>query len=170
MEESKGIIQGTQYPLKCVWNLWIHDSTSTDWTLASYSKIYDIPSIGHFWSYMNNFSKYDIGKHHMFIMRDGIYPIWEDKINREGGICSIKVDIAKSFDLWRDIVMYGMNEALLPTDEITGFSYCATNNNRNVIIRIWTKTKNDICKFLHRDIINTYGKLSIRYKENKPQY
>ena len=92
IENSNTEELGNNKELNNKWKVWVHINNNNDWTLDSYNNIYTINTIGEFWRYFNNFHLLDKINNQYFIMRDHITPIWEDINNRDGGICSIKID------------------------------------------------------------------------------
>jgi len=132
------------------WTVWVHKSDCIVWTEDSYTNIYLINSWGSFWRFFNNFYLLDKSKNQFFIMRNKIKPIWEDNENRNGGICSIKIDSyghnTYSGDLGSDVMtcisLLVMNETFLQNnEEINGISY--TVKNKSILIKLWCKNFND---------------------------
>lgn len=140
---------GNNLFLSSNWTVWCHRSDCPSWTKESYINIYTINSIGSFWRFFNNFHLFDKLNNQFFIMRDQIYPIWEDNNNRLGGIYSIKIDCysrTKSdigSEVMTSLCLLMMNETLVPDGgEINGISY--SNKTRNsTLIKIWYKD----CKY-----------------------
>jgi len=164
------INNGSDCKLNTQWDLWVHEVESKDWTLDAYKKLYIINNLSNFWSFFNNFNKFNLRGFHFFIMREGVQPIWEDANNRNGGVCSIKVDITKSCDTYTDICMHTMNETIVKNmNDITGISFSPKNNW--AIIKIWNRDKNnDIATLLLPEIQQRYADSELRYKINMPEY
>ena len=124
-------------------------------------------------------------------MRDKIKPIWEDNHNKEGGICSLKMDCYdknNNYDIGSEAMicfcMLLVNETLISENhEINGISYSI--KNRSILIKIWSKNfKNDISEKIPKNLINKIStiikncsihkkinnSISIRYTEIKPEY
>lgn len=176
------------------WTVWVHKSDCQVWTENSYTNVYVINSIGSFWRFFNNFHLLDKVRNQLFIMRNKIKPIWEDNENRNGGICSIKLDChskqGKS-DIgvvaMTAVCMLIMNETFVQhNEEINGISYSI--KNRSVLIKVWCKNFNTKISekiplgFFNKldTVLNnldkySFGKknenkLSIRYTQIKPEY
>ena len=158
-DEKGGDVLGNNLYLHSPWTVWTHKSDCNVWTEDSYTNIYVINSLGSFHRFFNNFHLLDKIKNQLFIMRNKIKPIWEDNENRNGGICSIKIDcfnrqgkIDMGTNVMVCICMLVMNETFLPSnDEINGISYSI--KNKSVLIKLW-------CKNYTHDIIQ---KLPISY-------
>jgi hypothetical protein len=152
--------------------LWAHDINNKDWDINSYKEICKVPNATTFWKLFNNFDK--IWGHnmyaHYFFMREGIKPIWEDENNRSGGMCSFKLEIADSLNVWTDLATRLVCDLMTKdSGDITGISISPKNNW--AIIKVWNRdNKNDLSKTLDQDILKKYAGLSIKYKSNNPEY
>jgi hypothetical protein len=185
---------GNDKKLNSYWTVWIHKINSTDWTLSGYQKIYVINSIGSFWRFFNNFQLYNTYQNQIFIMREEVAPIWEDVNNKFGGICSIKIDSIQkgmrtdlSTEVFNLISLLVMNETFVAQDKkINGISYSV--KKRSSLIKVWTKSyspEHDFIKDLpvplmnkfnvemqkqSKNVLNNDGKISIQYKQIKPEF
>ena len=66
------------------WIIWSHVLTDTNWDNNSYKKIFEINNIFDL-KIVNDTINEDFFIHNMiFIMKDGIFPTWEDKNNCNG--------------------------------------------------------------------------------------
>jgi hypothetical protein len=73
-----------------IWNIYFHDPDDENWTNQSYVRLNIFSSVEEFW---HNFIplKENINKGMFFIMRESIFPSWDDSSNINGGCLSIKV-------------------------------------------------------------------------------
>ncbi len=106
-------------------------------------------------------------------MKDDTDPIWEHPNNRNGGICSFKTDIENGMKVYEDLcvrmVCRVLTERQSDISDINGISISPKNNW--AIIKIWNKNRsNDLSKSLSKYIIDTYHDMSIKYKENEPEF
>jgi hypothetical protein len=185
---------GNDKKLNSYWTVWVHRLNCNDWTIAGYQKIYVINSIGSFWRFFNNFQLINTYTNQIFIMREEIAPIWEDVNNKFGGICSIKIDSIQrgmktdlSTESFATICMLIMNETLVQNNKnINGISYSV--KKRATLVKIWTKTYEETKDFTKelpvtlinkfnqelqrqsKSVLNNDGKISIQYKQIKPEY
>ncbi len=161
---------GSQYVFTNKWDIWVHHINNPDWSLNSYEKIFTVGNISEFWKIINNFRNINNNMFRVFIMREGIKPIWEDENNRNGGECSFKISQQEVQPLWEDLTIRILNESLIKINlDINGISY----NPRNgwIIIKIWNKNKaNDISQMLDPIIAKKYPSVSIKYKITTPEY
>ena len=77
----------TETRLNTRWVLWVHKVNDSDWTIDSYERICEIDTIEKYWLIYNNWDEYlpklDMGIY--FLMREGVFPKWEDSKNRYKG-------------------------------------------------------------------------------------
>ena len=185
---------GDDMKLNSYWTVWVHRTSCTDWKITGYQKIYVINSIGSFWRFFNNFQMLDTYHNNIFIMREEIAPIWEDVNNKFGGICSLKIDSIQrglktdlSVEIFTIISMLIMNETFIANNKnINGISFGI--KKRSTLLKVWTKTYNEDNNFVKdlpvplinkfnvemqkqsKSVLNNDGKISIQYKQIKPEY
>tara|TARA_Y100000022_G_scaffold194123_1_gene198101 strand:+ start:2254 stop:2775 length:522 start_codon:yes stop_codon:yes gene_type:complete len=127
--------------LKSKWVLWVHKVNDSDWSLDSYEKICEIDSIENFWLIYNNWDEHlprlDMGI--FFLMREGIFPKWEDARNINGGCWSMRVSRNDICNTWNELTMAMIGEYLCLEDdknnEINGLSISPKKNF--CVIKIW---------------------------------
>ena len=138
----------TETRLNTKWVLWVHKVNDTDWSLDSYERICDIDTIEKYWLIYNNWDEYlpklDMGIY--FLMREGVFPKWEDSKNINGGCWSIRVSRADIHVTWQELTMAMIGECLysVPTrnSEINGLSISPKKNF--CVIKIWSSQCEDI--------------------------
>lgn len=161
---------GSTYKLTNGYILWSHAIADQNWDIESYKKLCIIENASDYWKLANNFSKLSYKTYHYFFMKDDTLPIWEHHNNRNGGVCSFRVETVKSFSLWEllsSMMIYG-NLTSVP-DDINGISFCSKNNW--TIIKIWNKhSKNDVSEQLNKLVIERFPHISVKYKPNTPEY
>ena len=74
-----------EYNLANKWSLYIHLQNTDDWSYESYHNILEIKSVGDAVSIIQELNFELIKKTIIFIMKDNIKPMWEDKANLNGG-------------------------------------------------------------------------------------
>ena len=152
------------------WNLWYHHDKD-NWAISGYKKIYEMINIKDFWMLYNNWDKMGgITSKHLFVMKDNITPMWEDKENINGGCWSFKVSEDLAEELFEDLSVYLVCNELCPTisSEIVGLSLCLKKNN-NTVIKIWNKnSKNNSLKLINEFILKKWG-MDIIYIAHMPE-
>ena len=161
---------GEQMTFPFKYNLWCHDIYNKDWSLSAYSKLCKIENVSEFWKVFNNLDKLGSKVNNFFLMKNGIDPIWEHEINRNGGVCSLKVDNDQALNIYQDLCSYMMCDMLTnDSNDINGISYSPKNSW--AIIKIWNKSKsNDLSKVLNPILLTKYKDCCLRYKANEPEY
>ena len=159
-----------KFKLQTNWVLWVHDNNSKDWSVESYKKITTLSTVESFWRIFKNFHALGIKYRHIYLMREGITPTWEDENNRNGGICTIKIKMIDAKRVITELAMRVFGETFIDDmDDITGVSI--SPKNMWAILRIWNRdAKNDISKMLPKDLNNELKDLSIKYRANTPEY
>jgi hypothetical protein len=121
-------------------------------------------------------------------MKNDISPMWEDMENRNGSICSIKVDsLLDGYKILKQLLIYTANNTLMEFspeswDKINGLSFSpkkTDNNNTSetsmcAIIKIWFKhnygNNTNMDKFLNPNIKELLKNYSVKVKSIKPEY
>ena len=121
----------------------------------------------------------------IFVMKNEISPMWEDIENRNGSICSIKIDsLNEGFKIFKSMVYNMSNNTLLKFsphnwNAINGISFSSKkieNSNETfcVIIKIWFRINilkyYSIDKILSEYISSMISKYSIKNKSIRPEY
>lgn len=150
--------------------LWTHDIYDKDWSINGYSQLCNVDNVSTFWRLFNNFNKLDCVKKHYYLMKKNIEPIWEHPENRNGGICTLKVDYNNLMNIWELLCAYMVcNELCEMKDDINGVSLSPKSNW--VILKIWNKNKkNNLAETLNDHILKTCKNFNVTYKQNIPEY
>jgi hypothetical protein len=122
----------------------------------------------------------------IFVMKNEISPMWEDNENRNGSICSVKIDsLIDGYEIFRVLLINICNNTLLcfsteTWNTINGISFSSkkidniNDDNYCVIIKLWFKlnliTQGSIDKYINNHINELIKKYSIKVKAIKPEY
>jgi hypothetical protein len=94
------------------WTYRFHDPDDPNWNLASYHHVADVSSIGDFWTVHEAVRPY-LASGMFFVMREHVFPCWDDPSNINGGCLSLRV-LKSQFDgVWEDAVVHMLGENLL---------------------------------------------------------
>jgi len=85
------------------WTLWAHLPHNTDWTLKSYIPISTFTSVEETLGVTETLPPVLVENCMLFIMKEGVKPIWEDPNNRNGGSFSYKVSNKNVYKVWKDL-------------------------------------------------------------------
>ena len=128
-------------PLNSTWSLWFHSVTDTSWNKSSYKELYSVSKLYELKTIHDVIQKHHLQNGMFFMMRDDIFPTWEDPDNREGCCVSFKVGSDVLKEQWTMIVNQVLGEDILQdkeqTIEINGLSV-APKKEFN-IIKLWLR-------------------------------
>jgi hypothetical protein len=128
------------HKLKSKWNLWAHLPQDPDWTVKSYKKIYQFKTVYEAIGITESLPDGLVKNCMLFIMKDGITPMWEDPKNRNGGCFSYKVSNKNVFEVWRDLTYVLLGETISSNiqfvNSVTGITISPKKNF--CIVKIWT--------------------------------
>lgn len=139
--------------LNDIWCLYFHDPYDNKWTYDSYHNLGTVSTIREYWSYQHLLQdKYQCGM--FFLMREHIFPCWDDDNNRNGGCLSIKVLKQDLKDFWEKLTIRMLGETVLGSghsvewSEVNGVS--TSPKKHFCIVKIWLKSdKLGDCKFFN---------------------
>ena len=101
--DTSGAKEIMEYNLSDKWVLWAHLPHDTDWSINSYKKIMEIPTVGYMVSLYNALPEKLIKNCMLFLMRKNILPTWEDEKNCKGGCFSYKVVNKNVYNVWKQL-------------------------------------------------------------------
>ena len=174
--ESSGTDMETQEPLKehkliSKWKMWAHLPHDIDWSLKSYKNIYDIDTVEKAIMLCETIPDQMVKNCMLFIMKDGIQPIWEDPKNRTGGCFSYKVGNKTVANTWKYLAYALVGETLVIDPKhnaiINGITISPKKNF--CIIKIWLST----CSYQNPTIISEIKDISTHgclFKQHVPEY
>ena len=124
----------TYHLLSDKWTLWAHLPHDTDWRLESYKKIYTGSSVEQMIAIMETLPDVLVKNCMLFLMREGINPIWEDVKNRNGGCFSYKIPNKIVYSTWKKLSYV-----------VAGGSVCNNNDITKKITGITISPKKNFC-------------------------
>ena len=166
-----------------------HHNDDKSWDFNTYYNMCCLKTWGDMGTFFNsvftvkgecNYTDFDL-----FVMKNEISPMWEDKENRNGSICSIKIDsLADGNEIFKNLIIHMGNNTLLKFNPSTwnavnGISLSSKKLDNNtetycIIIKLWFKINilnyPSIDKLLNDDINQQINKYSIKNKPIKPEY
>ena len=125
--------------LNHMWNLWAHLPQDPDWTVKSYKKVFQFKYVEEAIAITESLPEGLLKNCMLFIMRDGITPMWEDQKNRNGGCFSYKVSNKNVYEVWRDLTYVLLGESIssnvIFVNSVTGITISPKKNF--CIVKIW---------------------------------
>jgi len=161
-----------QHKLSDRWTIWAHLPHDTDWSVKSYRKIYTVNTVEETIAIVETLPEVLVKNCMLFIMREGISPVWEDPQNRNGGCFSYKIANKFVYDVWKEM-SYVLTGETISSDisfskSVTGITISPKKNF--CIIKIWMRDcKNQNPNIVSAELkgITPYGCL---FKKHTPEY
>ena len=127
------------HSLRTTWNLWAHLPHETDWSAKSYKQIYKFETVEETIAIVDSLPESLVKNCMLFIMKDGIIPMWEDPKNRNGGCFSYKVSNKIVCDVWRDLSYILVGDSISSNAQfVNGVTGITISPKKNFcIIKIW---------------------------------
>ena len=141
MLKDNVIIEKNFHKLNNKWCLWAHLPHDTDWTMASYKIIYTFDSVEEAIALTETIPEKMVQNCMMFLMRDGIKPLWEDPENKNGGSFSYKVMNKGVAEIWKNMFYSIIGETITDNKKIHLNGLTISPKKNFCIIKIWTKTR-----------------------------
>ena len=134
------------------WILWSHLPQNPDWTLKSYNQICSLNTLEDVVAVLNIIPDNLLTSCMIFIMREGITPLWEDVKNRDGGCFKYRIINKHVPQTLKHMVYTLVGETLssnkLFLQNVTGITI--SPKKKFCILKVWTSN----CDFQNSDIIN----------------
>ena len=127
------------HKIKSKWVLWAHLPQDSDWTFKSYKKVYEFKTLEDAIVITDITPDPLIKSSMLFVMKEGIAPMWEDPKNRNGGCFSYKVSNKNVCEVWKELNYVLVGETI--STEVS-FVNCVTGitispKKNFCIIKIW---------------------------------
>ena len=108
----------------------------------------------------------------LFLMKDGIAPVWEDPQNRQGGCFSYKIPNKNVYEVWRDLsyVLVGgtISKHETFTSCVTGITISPKKNF--CIIKIWMKNCSNQNPSIVTQEVRGISPQGCLFKKHTPEY
>lgn len=162
----------THHPLSNTWTLYYHLPDDKNWSLSSYITIMDrIATVESMTALTKRVSDNVIRYCMLFLMKQGITPMWEDTRNRNGGAFSYKVSNKFVPDVWRELTYLLIGNTL--TIDINHMKFVngitVSPKKHFCIIKIWMCD----CSLQDPSIIRPIPNLvrnGAMFKSHKPEF
>ena len=158
--------------LKARWTLWAHLPHNTDWSIKSYIPIFTFTTIEEAIAVTETIPPAMVENCMLFIMREGVLPMWEDPKNRNGGCFSYKVLNKSVYKVWKELT-YVVVGGTISNNE--GFVKCVTGitispKKNFCIIKIWmTDCNNQNPAIVNSDVKGLVSQGCL-FKKHTPEF
>jgi translation initiation factor 4E len=162
----------TFHPLSNNWTLWAHLPHNTDWTLKSYIPISTFTSVEETIGVTETLPSILVENCMLFIMKEGIKPIWEDPNNRNGGSFSYKVSNKNVYKVWKDLTYVVIGGTI---SKQSNFVNCVTGitispKKSFCIIKIWMSDCNNQNPAIVTSDVKGLIPQGCLFKKHNPEY
>ncbi len=119
--------------------MWAHLPHDTDWSIGSYKKIYTMGTVEEAIALSETLPDVLVKNCMLFLMKEGIKPIWEDPKNRAGGCFSYKIPNKCVYEVWKDLSYVLVGESISSQSSfVTNVTGITISPKKNFcIIKIW---------------------------------
>lgn len=133
--------------------LYFHDPNSFNWNVESYIDIHDLKTIEDFWI-VNNLIHEKVHLGMFFLMRNNIFPLWDNEDNINGCSFSLKILKAEAKIYWTKMCILLLSNNIYKNENkddisilINGISISPKKNF--CIIKVWLKDTDIYNKNIH---------------------
>ena len=162
----------TYHNLSDKWTLWAHLPHNTDWSIGSYTKIVTVGTVEEIIGLTETLPNALIENCMLFLMRDGIKPIWEDPKNRGGGSFSYKVANKNVCKAWKELSYVTVGGTV---SKQTSFADCVTGitispKKNFCIVKIWMSSCSNQNPELVTNELSSISPQGCIFKKHAPEY
>ena len=158
--------------LKNNWNLWAHLPHDTDWSFTGYKKILQFKTVEETIAITESLPEDLIKNCMLFIMKDGVSPMWEDVQNRNGGCFSYKISNKYIYEVWRNLTYALVGEIISNNiqfvNSVVGITVSPKKNF--CVVKIWLTN----CSHQNPQVVTNEIKYLIPqgclFKKHTPEY
>ena len=149
---AAGLADSAEYKLYDKWTLWAHLPHDIKWSFDSYINILSFDDIHTTIAVIETIPEEMVKNCMLFIMRNGIKPMWEDPMNKNGGCYSYKIANKQVPAIWKNLSYSLVGESLTEDRNvrpcINGITISPKKNF--CIIKIWLSN----CKYQNPAVIS----------------
>jgi len=140
--DTNSMEQSGNHKLSTNWTMWAHLPHDTDWTILSYKNIFTMTTIEESIAISETMPDVLVKNCMLFLMKEGVKPIWEDPQNRSGGCFSYKINNKTVHDVWKQLCYLLVGSTISNQQSfvanVTGITISPKKNF--CIIKIWMST------------------------------
>jgi hypothetical protein len=147
-----------EYNLNNNWNLWYHSLEESNWGKGSYKKLITLRNLLDYKLITDGFEQNHYQNGMFFLMKEDIFPNWEDPHNRLGGCLSFKIASSNLINSWNTLFLQCICGNIFDqeNDKINGISISPKKEFN--IIKIWLREEIDYKSYFNK--INIYYDIS----------
>ena len=154
------------------WCLWAHLPHDTDWGINSYKQIYTVGTMEETIAITETLPEVLVKNCMLFLMRDGVKPIWEDPKNRSGGCFSYKVSNKQVYTVWKELSYVVVGDTISKqasfVANVMGITISPKKNF--CIIKIWMSNCNNQNPAIVTTDVKDLSSQGSLFKKHVPEY
>ena len=158
------------HTLSDTWACWAHLPNDNNWDLNGYKKIYTFNTVEDSILLNEHLGEDLLKKCMIFLMKDGINPMWEDSKNRNGGSFSYKVSNKHIHKIWRKMYYMLLGKTISNEKIYSIINGITISPKKNFcILKIWLSS----CDNKNPDIIKNIEGLNQNgclFKKHNPEF
>ena len=127
------------------WVLYSHLPHDTNWTLSSYKRVHTISTVGDAIAITDKEiipeTESIVQNSMMFLMKEEVAPMWEDKYNKNGGSFAYVVNTKDIYDVWTDAIYSIVGNTISENEAfVNGVNGITISKKKDFhIFKIWMK-------------------------------
>ena len=154
------------------WTLWAHLPHDTDWSIKSYKPIYTFDTVEQSIAVTETLPEILVKNCMLFLMREGIMPIWEDPGNRDGGCFSYKVVNKSVYEVWKELTYVVVGSSVSNqksfVENVTGITISPKKNF--CIVKIWMRNCTNQNPGIVTSDVSGLSPQGCLFKKHTPEY
>ena len=151
------------------WTIWSHGLSDNNWNNDSYKKIVDINNLLDLKLVSDTLNNDILLDSMIFLMKDTIFPTWEDPLNQNGCTASYRIADSNLLNiLMIELITLNLFKNTNDCDKINGLSI--SSKKKFYILKIWFKYDNKDCSNIIKTIHPLLSSKNCRLKRNINQY
>lgn len=125
--------------LQDTWTYRFHDPNNNDWTMGSYVRLADVSSISDMWE-VHTCTQKRLVDGMFFVMREHVFPCWDDPENIHGGCISLKVLKTELHTFWEELLIGVLGEVMVTGSDWSLINGISTSPKRYYcIVKLWLR-------------------------------
>jgi len=169
---STSSTNSSTHKIKSQWRLWAHLPQDPDWSVKSYRLIYTFKTLEDAIAITETTPDPLIKACMLFVMKDGIAPMWEDPKNRNGGCFSYKVSNKNVCEVWRELNYVLVGDTISNNSSfvscVTGITISPKKNF--CIIKIWMTNCDNQNPMVVTSEVKGLSHQGCIFKKHTPEY
>lgn len=126
-----------------VWTIF-HHNVDDVWTTESYHRLAGVGDVDEFWAVSHAVTPY-LNANMFFVMREHVFPCWDDPCNIDGGCVSVRVSIDDARDYWEAICARCLCERLVPSGEANAVNGISSSpKGKWCVFKVWLARQTEV--------------------------